>query len=426
MKTNLIILCSAFNKDDLEIKIFLQKIKQKFGIPTEDIPILNNISQTSKENIDYLIFFEPRGGIKKITKLFNLHEKTKVFCAGPEGYFVPLKDGGESYEPEIDHPKNPHANDHFFVTQCQKNTTGNWYLLPFGYGQLHSNENGPIDSFGFRNANIFERIKNKNSYKIAFFGGSSVHGIECFETDTLPSQIKKLVSSANLKLNTDKEVDTFNFGMSAHTVFNQMTTFNIFFHDQIPDIVISVDGFNDCIFGQINDKYFIEMLKISYAPTFELWNSSLQNCINLKSYIDLNKEGTLKPQSHPEEILGAYLLRKKQFVNMVLKSGGFYIDVLQPIALGKSLKTDEIKSISRFYESTKNFSDIYRNLGFLYKKIKNINLVNDKNYFFVDGDSFFEQCSDWPEPVFSDIVHLTNFGNKKLAEIIFETLQKVI
>ena len=54
------------------------------------------------------------------------------------------------------------------------------------------------------------------------------------------------------------------------------------------------------------------------------------------------------------------------------------------------------------------------------------NLVNDKNYFFVDGDSYFEQCSDWPEPVFSDIVHLTNFGNKKLAEIIFETLQKVI
>lgn len=101
------------------------------------------------------------------------------------------------------------------------------------------------------NVNGFERASSPSEYintsskdtvDIFFFGGSAMYGYNAADTQTIPSQIVKLIQ----KNNSVKSVRVRNFGIPHYYSKQQLMLLTaLLFQDQKPDIVVFLSGMED-------------------------------------------------------------------------------------------------------------------------------------------------------------------------------------
>ena len=104
-------------------------------------------------------------------------------------------------------------------------------------------------------------------------------------------------------------------------LLNELLTYQLFFPNRGPDIVIAHDGFNDLAYGVYSDPGLLYPHFISYQHNLESWSQILHGTQGKRR---LN-EPPLMARNNPKTVVQAYLTRKRQFARLVSAEGGKFI-----------------------------------------------------------------------------------------------------
>jgi hypothetical protein len=442
-KSPVIALFQGFRGGSLEVRLMAEKVRSRFSHRgplsfvadsplherlARDLPndTIRTVKDAAKVNGATWILIANRGEAHLVKLPVLSAPPRDIHVAGPEGYLVPMvRSESGALTPQIASSGNHQVDEHVFVRMCNRATTGGWYLFPYGFGQVHANGVGPIDSFGFRRAATESALTKRgaNHRVVAVFGGSAVHGLESPHHETFPAVLETLI---NAHPNTQRQglrYSVVNFGMSGHMQLNEIMTYIMFCHDLRPEIVIANDGFNDLVIGVVNDPVLIGNYQIAYPPNFEQWAQLLHGASHVKLSQEFSVDIPVRMLSSPQAVVRAYHTRKTQFARMVAGDGARFIWGLQPASFGKRLSANERAALDIFLQHSRAYKQVYERLPALYElSRKTLELPNGAT--FVDVHSRFGAFTE-QDDLFSDVVHMTSEGNRRIAEIYTEAMAEV-
>ena len=307
-----------------------------------------------------------------------------------------------------------------------------------------------INKLGFR-THEFD-TKKDDEYVILFNGGSTAFGGGASSNeDTIPYNLEK-------KLNhiSKKKIKVYNLAQLNNFQTQELVTLIFFFNKIKPDLVISLNGWNELTANNIMSDKTIKEYEIFNITEIEGWKPAGVNNLKKKrfftyAYIFLEEHlsffkylNFLKPKSYTKrdrekfefrdfnqsiEAGSELYLKNLKIFNQLAKGFGFkYYAFLQPnITAKNNLSFDEKKFLdSRKKNDPLSFSEnwftLLSNKENLYKGIEskldyslNINIVNLYNLF-----------TNTEEEIFTSMVHLNDKGQEILSDIIIENIKKDI
>ncbi len=328
------------------------------------------------------------------------------------------------------------------------------YDLTIGY-RLFNSENKlskklfKINSLGFRSEEFEE--KKDNDLVVLFSGGSTAFGCGASADDkTITEQFKKKLTN----LFPSKNVKVYNLSQINNYQTQEIIIYIFFLKKLKPDIVISINGWNELIRNNFISDNAIKKYNVFNIVELEGWEparvtkNKKKNFLNhlylyLEDYSALvrgmnlvSSEQFIKRQkllklyrNFDDSIIAGSELYVKNFeiFNNLSKSFNFeYFIFLQPyITLKENLTEEEKKLIFYYKNHNKLFKDedfiqkLY-DTGNIYKKLFSEAVNKNYNNIF-DFSSLFSKNN---ENIYCSTVHLNDTGQDIFAKKILEVLNK--
>ena len=281
-----------------------------------------------------------------------------------------------------------------------------------------------INSFGLRGPE-FTQEKSMNDYRIFLVGGSSTFGSGSVDENTITGFMQKLFDDS------DFDVEVINAGIPGAESFRETWLIRNILFDLDPDLIIHLGGYNEA--RMINEPYERDAYR-NYTD------------YNQTSVSEKNENDKMKSDSF-------------RFNNFPFYRTPFVIyDILFHNSNKQSLITYDDLSFSKitteYYENWKNICDISAQ-----KNIKTVIILQPasgmttRNIFpgeidtgeelhemyqrlAVSLDNLGKHCSltadfkmifdDINQPIFFDQIHTGDFGNKIIAEKIYEKILPIV
>ncbi len=348
-------------------------------------------------------------------------------------------------------PKNYHQHVDYYTSW--ENALFN-YDLTIGYRLINS-ENKlskklfKINSLGFRSEEFEE--KKDNDLVVLFSGASTAFGCGASSEDkTITEQFKKKLTN----LFPSKNVKVYNLAQINNYQTQEIIIFIFFLKKLRPDIVISINGWNELIRNNFISDNAIKKYNVFNITELEGWEparvtknkkknflnhlylyledySALVRSMNLVSaeqFIKRQKLLKLYRNFDDSIITGSELYVKNfEIFNNLSRSFNFkYFTFLQPYITLKENLTEEEKKLIFHY---KNHNKLFKDEDFIQKLYDTENIYKklyseavNKNYNNIfDFSSLFSKNN---ENIYCTSVHLNDTGQEIFAKKIFETLNK--
>ncbi|WP_243310601.1 hypothetical protein [Fundidesulfovibrio agrisoli] len=318
------------------------------------------------------------------------------------------------------HPEDtPALASHTFGRQLLASPHSGFAFMPVGYAYSQPVGSGPTDAFGFRIDRDVNALRTRESHQkvVAVFGGSSTWGTTVMHHETFCHQLELLLNQASQERGEITEFIVLNFGIHNAVVLNQHIFYLLFCEKIRPDVVIGHDGFNDFYNGLVTDTYLLREHRMTHPYVMESWPQRLYGpsvcgpaSVESVAFADFNL---------PNNIIHAYVERKKQFLDHAASAGAHVIWGLQPISRNKKalseLEASEIKRIIAHYgiaqsiRATENVYDLFAQH------------VTIRSYEFIDFPRVFAELG--PEDThFFDFCHMSPLGEAVIAEVYAKTI----
>ena len=354
------------------------------------------------------------------------------------------------------------------VTQMQfpGNFEANNFLKTNSYGYLgNSNAINPLNTFP---------EKKEREFRVIMMGGSSMFGFGVnHESKTIPSYLERLSNSEINKIKSKYDyIQVLNFGHpGAHSSILLMKLSQYLVHLE-PDMVISLDGFNDAWYALFEHKRQsgnFEHGVINWSD----YSYFLHECINYGCRMNANQFGIIakilpftttivssfsnkikgrnknlkkKMENYPPLKISKYIFEKDEglheaFIKNYAATAGlacandfFFVGILQPHAFESinTLSPSELEKLKKWEERygsyTGNAIGYEEQMRKIYNKYQEdlVELNNkldwcEKVSFISFRDIFnFNHQEDF----FEDNIHYTEAGNKFISKEIMPFLEK--
>jgi hypothetical protein len=282
-----------------------------------------------------------------------------------------------------------------------------------------------IDQQGIRYTKQWTFPKNETQrvIKIFMFGGSTLWGTGARDDYTIPSLLGKFLSehAVNVKITNFGELGYVNTQEVIY-LFLQLQKNNM------PDIVVFYDGFNDVFSTFWNHKAGLTMSEFKKMESIRfgllkqlslkiLRRSAICRLLGIDSnkLVNYNRAGLQHNEYHRNalDVVNIYLSNIK-LVNEI--SCGRFISMFywQPSIYDKINLTEYEKAQCR-----KDVKDFYKTVDAMIK----LKASNITNYYFYNISDIFSVNSS---PIFIDIAHLNETGNKLVALRMSNDILKII
>jgi len=316
-------------------------------------------------------------------------------------------------DPRLNHDKEALAASIFHRLAPDVSDT----TLYFPHGYIHRQLGmGPIDAFGHRITRFLEDLCNRdpNLKVVAVFGGSGAWSPECLIDESFCARLESGLGQTADRLGSPLQFVVLNFGGHGNVVIDQVAKFVKFCIDLKPDFVVSHDGYNDLVYGLINDRTLLGRYRMAYQENLEDWSPRLHKGWDPSAR--RTPQARFMIRNSIEAILRAYITRKRQFETVVSALGGHFVWGLQPFLESKlSLSQGEREYLSRWSTAPEHLQRIYypalpRLYEALYKRTGLRQIPN-----LVDCHTSFRDLSPDVDH-FVDHVHCTPEGDRVIAE----------
>lgn len=376
--------------------------------------------------LSFLPVFQGEGGFEKVVLPGNTANRAgkRLYIVEPDGFLHPLQikpDGSldAPCTPELD----PHLERHVFSRLGPRNFRGAAYFFPYNSFYVgHPAAFGPIDEFGFRNSHDRASLEKRETKHlvIAVFGGSTVWSPCCLQPETFCSVLEGRLSEAREVKESGQKVSVLNFGVSGHTVLNEMMSWLLFCHKLKPDIVIAHDAFNDLANGLQTDPGLLNRNEITYMASIEQWAQILSGSSNVPLTQSDVSGAPIRLPSSPQAVVRAYLTRKRQFSDLVEKSGATFIWGTQPAWFGKASSAEETERYATIRALSRRLDPMYQAMPQLYEMLRK-SVAQSAITYPVDVQSAFSKLTV-QDDVFVDHAHLNPKGEAIIAGIYAELI----
>lgn len=348
----------------------------------------------------------------------------RLYIMEPDGFLHPLQvnsDGSLDAPCRAEH--DPHLERHVFSRMGTRNFRGAAYFFPYnGFYTGHPSAFGPIDEFGFRNAHDRAGLEKRGPEHvvIAVFGGSTVWSPCCLQPETFCSVLEDRLCAELSGKNGISKVSVVNFGISGHTVINEMFTWLLFCHKLRPEIVIAHDAFNDLANGVQTDPYLLNRNDMTYMAALERWGQRLMGAAHVPLTQSSDPGAMIRIPSSPQAVVRAYLTRKRQFSDLVESSGATFLWGTQPAWFGKSAAPAEVEKFAKIRALSGHLDPMYRALPQLYDMIRSV-ISQSKISHVIDVHAAFGKLTA-EDDVFVDHAHLNPKGEAIIAAIYADAI----
>lgn len=268
----------------------------------------------------------------------------------------------------------------------------------------------PLEDSGYRNEDglkIFRsREKPDKTYRIIIAGGSVVYGSE--PDNTISSNLEKLLQ----KKFPGKKIEVLNAGVPAYVIEQEFILIQLALQYYEPDMIISLDGYNDLITTEINRFYpcpdilpphnWRDFRSIKHQTSsrkilgrfYGLFPNieRLTDFFTRKFYNDKNGYNDMKNNKH--NIAQTYSRRVKDIKAFCIGKEIEYFHILQPLRFVDAPNNEREETLVSIY------------------KCMNDSLISLEYY------SDFSNALIESKNVFKDECHFDAVGNKIIASLI--------
>jgi hypothetical protein len=198
---------------------------------------------------------------------------------------------------------------------------------------------GAINSMGFRVPEDYARFRDRASTHklIVCLGGSGCWSIRCLASQTFSKVMEKVLNGQAAASESKNKFTVLNFGYLNNLIVHEMINFLLFCMDLRPDVVIAHDGYNDLLYGQLQNSDMLEKYQIIYHENLEEWSQILHDSQDVPRSQESKMPVTL---NHAIPILKAYVRRKFELADLVASRGAKFIWGLQPMWSSKGELND--------------------------------------------------------------------------------------
>lgn len=380
--------------------------------------------------LGFLPIFAGEGGFENVSLPGTEPERSEksLFIIEPDGFVHPLtiKSDGSLDAPclaEFD----PHLETNVFARLGNRNFRGAAYFFPYnGFYIGHPSAFGPIDSFGFRNPVDTKSLESRQSghIVIAVFGGSTVWSPCCLQSETFCAQLQDILTSSLQETGDKRSVTVLNLGISGHTVLNEMISYLLFCHKVKPNVVIAHDLFNDIANGIQTDPVLLGQHDMTYMAAMEKWGQQLMGADSVPLTQSATPGEPIRIMSSPQAIARAYLIRKRQFSDLVEQSGAVFVWGTQPAWFAKEASENEQQRFSKIRAQSPQLDPMYRALPHLYELVLSAVTRSDIAYPVNLHGEFSTLTTD--DDVFVDHAHLNPKGEAIIAKVYAKLLMSKV
>jgi lysophospholipase L1-like esterase len=268
-----------------------------------------------------------------------------------------------------------------------------------------------INNFGFRGPEI-TKVNPEGVYRIFIVGGSTAFGIGSSDDATIGSFLQKEFDVLNLY----QKIEVINAGVGGTFSYEENNLIKEYLLQFEPDLIIGYDGGNDANYrileGTTTYKtdfsfgfFNLSDLKFYRTPFF------LNDFLNDPISIDWNEEN--------HKVIADNWTRRWMEICELGNSNGFSTLVtVQPtiLTIKKELSSDEAQ-----YVLNKPVEETHKII--LESMSKSLSLLKQKCTQTEDLRGVFDGFS---EPLFFDHIHVTDKGNKIIADKIYEKILPII
>lgn len=310
------------------------------------------------------------------------------------------------------------AAKHIFNRLSETSEYGFYY---FPYSHLFRYVKwGTFNELGFRTPYSLPEIRKKfpNAVIVAIFGGSTGFSILVPDEDAFSHQLEILLNGdGELGRAVGKDFKVVNLAHPGNVVLAELINYTLFCDRLRPDIVISHDGWNDFIYGQVSDPMLTADYRIAYADILEAWGRAIHETDGVAIDYDLSDARAddfrpVQPKNAPETVIGAYFDRVRQFQTLVEANGARFISGFQPWTASKQALTESESRLRA--EAPLYYSALFDNMALLYEMTES-RLDAEKPDYSLNLHRAFAQL-DASETHFGSLCHLLAPGERRIAE----------
>jgi len=269
-----------------------------------------------------------------------------------------------------------------------------------------------INSHGFRGEEI-EMEKQDDIYRIFVLGGSSAFGIgSTSDQNTIPGYLQQKFDK--LKMNN---VEVINAGVGGTISFEEKYFASNYLMNFKPDLFVIFDGANDVRYRIIDQE---SLINNEEEKEFKFGNYPFYRTpFVISKLTNLNYYSTDAPQNEiiandiTEKIVDKYIKNWSEFCTEQNQMEVKTIIFLQPIVGTSNRTLSATDQIIMTYQDVPAELDMLKNMALSLDELKGVcsNAIDIRNSF--DGINM---------PVFYDQVHVSDFGNEIIADLIFKNI----
>ena len=273
-----------------------------------------------------------------------------------------------------------------------------------------------INSLGFRGQEITKE-KPLDTYRIFVVGGSTTFGFgSTSDQTTIPGYLQKKFDDVKL----GKKIQVINAGINGADSLREVTYIKSHLLDFEPDLFIIYDGINDAsgyakqviLDDTIEDLSATDPFKFHNYPWYR--TPFVINSI----FFEIPKQNQTLPEVNVSNFIEHGKVWEKRWSDIceLGKSKGFHVLV--------TVQPAEKSEDNSLIEQTTHYEKIrYYNKEQLKYLANELPTLNDKCTKTADLRNVFANTT---EPIYYDIVHTSDFGNKIIAEKLFEMSLSIV
>ena len=295
-----------------------------------------------------------------------------------------------------------------------------FYYFPYGYLFRYPGV-GPINQFGFRVPDDLSAFKNRDpEHKLVLcYGGSSGFSMFTLHHQMYTSVMERSLNKKALESGSSLRFTVLNFGQHANVVMNSILTYVLFNFQLKPDFIVAHDGWNDIVYGMVQDPRLLKEGNFAYQNNLEGWSQIIHETAELQQ----TQTGTpFRPLGAAPAVLGQYFTRKRQFESMVRANGAQFIWGLQPASWNKRHLHPLEASNIEVSEKNNAFIDVIRLAFPLFERAS-----EQLNKMDVPKMDFYKEFGKYGKDdyMFVDPVHLSPDGDEIVGQNYADVIAKL-
>ncbi len=276
-----------------------------------------------------------------------------------------------------------------------------------------------VNALGFRGQE-FTSEKPENTFRIFLVGGSTAFGAGATSDDTTISGfLQKKFDDIKLT----KKIQIINAGISSATSFEEMYYIKHTLAQLNPDLIIIYDGFNDAQYRVLSDPIISNEKEVKESEGFKFKNFPfyrtpwvIHDLLSAKTpHTDRSKR---VDDDSTEKIISLWKSRVEEICKIGRENGFATLIVVQPslITGTKDLSDYESKYVAK---TDLDFATKATLKG-MADSLKNF----DSSCKTADLSGIFDDVTG---PIYTDIVHVNDIGNRIVAEKLYDiTLSAIL